>query len=179
VEALFDDLGFDDIRFRRQEGFPGYDRELSAGMYCEKKLLGQVGRVSSSVIEAYELERQEVYLFELDIEALLKSDPGTRTFRSLARFPAVYRDISIVVGKEVESSSIEEIIRRTGGDLLESVHIFDLFEGKGIGPFEKALAFRICYRSDKGTLDGGEVNRLHESVIDAIGQEMGGKLREG
>ncbi|MCP4665952.1 MAG: hypothetical protein GY849_06265, partial [Deltaproteobacteria bacterium] len=179
VEALLDDLGFDDIRFERQEGFPGYDRELSAGMYDGETLLGQIGRVSPLVMEAYELDKQEVYLFELDMEALLKSDPGRRPFRPLARFPAVYRDISIVVAREVESASIEEIIRRIGGDLLESVHIFDLYEGKGIGPSEKALAFRICYRSEKGTLDGGEVNRLHGSVMDAIGQETGGKLREG
>ncbi len=179
VEALFDDLGFDDISFRKQDSFPGYDEEVSSGMYFNDTLVGQVGRVSPKVVEAYELDRQEVYLFELDMEALLKSDPGTRKFRSLARFPAVYRDISIVVAREIESASIEEVIRHTGGDLLESVHIFDLYEGKGIGPSEKALAFRICYRSEKGTLDGEEVNRLHESVIDAIGQETGGKLREG
>jgi phenylalanyl-tRNA synthetase beta chain len=179
VEALFEDLGFDDISFRRQNSFPGYDEEVSSGMYFNDTLVGQVGRVSPKVVEAYELEKQDVYIFEIDIEALLKNHPGRRKFRPLARFPAVYRDISIVVTRKIESASIVEIIRRAGGDLLESVHIFDLYEGKGIGPSEKALAFRICYRSEEGTLDGGEVNRLHESVIDAIGQEAGGKLREG
>jgi phenylalanyl-tRNA synthetase beta chain len=179
AEALFYDIGFDHISFRRQDCFPGYDEKVSSGMFFKNTLVGQIGRVSPKVVEAYDLEKQEVYIFEIDIQALLKSDPWTRKFRSLARFPAVHRDISIVVTREVESARIEEIIRRTGGDLLESVHIFDLYEGKGIGPSEKALAFRICYRSEEGTLDGGEVNRLHASVIDAIGRETGGKLREG
>ena len=66
-----------------------------------------------------------------------------------------------------------------GRDLVESVHIFDLYEGDRIDPFEKAIALRICYRSERGTLDGGEVNRLHESIIDKIRQETGGRLKEG
>jgi phenylalanyl-tRNA synthetase beta chain len=58
------------------------------------------------------------------------------------------------------------------------VNLYDLFRGGKIGPNEKALAFRICYRSREGTLDGKEVNRIHERIIEKIGQETGGRLRE-
>ncbi|MDY6881101.1 MAG: hypothetical protein SV686_12700, partial [Thermodesulfobacteriota bacterium] len=69
--------------------------------------------------------------------------------------------------------------KQEGGELLDSVRIFDLYEGDKIDPSEKSLAFRICYRSEKRTLDGGEINDLHEKIIDRIRQESGGRLREG
>ena len=79
----------------------------------------------------------------------------------------------------MESSRVLEIIEREGGELVESVDLFDFYEGKKINPFVKALTFRVCYRSKDGTLDGKEINRLHESIIDQIRQKTGGRLREG
>jgi phenylalanyl-tRNA synthetase beta chain len=72
-----------------------------------------------------------------------------------------------------------EIIKREQGGLVESVHVFDVYEGEKIDPSEKALAFSICYRSREKTLDGGKVNEMHEAIIDRIREETGGKLREG
>jgi phenylalanyl-tRNA synthetase beta chain len=127
----------------------------------------------------YDLTDPNTYLFEIDIEALLNTVPGTKTFSPFTKFPAVYRDISIIVKRQLESAQIVDIIKRQGGELVESVQIFDVYEGQGIDPTEKAMAFRICYRSEHGTLDGEEINRLHESVIESIRQETGGRLREG
>ena len=125
------------------------------------------------------MERENVYMFEFDIQALLEQVPDIRSFQPFARFPAVYRDISLLVNRGIESARIVEIIKQKGGELFESVQIFDLYEGEKLDPSEKALAFRICYRSKDGTLDGGEINQLHESIIDTIRQETGGRLREG
>ena len=88
------------------------------------------------------------------------------------------RDISIIVKRTIKSASVSEIIKREGGALVESVTLFDVYEGGKIPPSEKALAFRITYRSKEGTLDGGDVNRLHETIINGIGKETGGRLRE-
>ena len=100
-------------------------------------------------------------------------------FRPLPKFPAVYRDISLVVDWGLEAAMVVEIIKGEGGELVESVHIFDLYEGKNIDASKKAMGLRVCYRSKQGTLDGGQVNQLHESVIDSIRRQTGGKLREG
>jgi phenylalanyl-tRNA synthetase beta chain len=90
----------------------------------------------------------------------------------------VYRDLSIIAKRNVESAIIQEIILRAGRELVESVTLFDLFEGGKIDPSEKALAFRICYRSRETTLDGKDVNRLHESIVESIQKETGARLRE-
>jgi len=179
LEALLTGLGLEDFDFKGQTGLPGYDPEISAGVYGSGSLIGQVGRISPKVMEAFEMNEENAYIFEIDVEALLEKIPRTRAFQSFARFPAVYRDISLLVNQEIKSAGIVEIIKQKGGDLLESVHIFDLYQGKKLNPAEKALAFRLCYRSKDGTLDGGEINQLHDSIIDKIRQETGGKLREG
>ena len=179
AEAVLKGLGFRDFFFQKETGFPGYDPELSSGIYCSGSLIGQAGRISPDVITAYDLKMEDAYLFELDIEALLKHHSKTGKFETFARFPAVHRDISIIVKRNLESEKLTDIIKQEGADLIESVKIFDLYEGKKIDPSQKAIGFRICYRSEHGTLDGGEINQLHESIIEKIREETGGKLREG
>ena len=105
--------------------------------------------------------------------------PRPVDFDPLPKYPAVFRDISLIVQRQVESARIQEIAKREGGDLLESVHLYDLYEGGKIDRAEKAVHLRICYRSREGTLEGKEINRLHEAIIKGIRRETGARLREG
>lgn len=179
VEILLKGLGLRRVFFQKQTGFSGYGPELSSGIYCSGSLVGQAGQVSPRVMEAYDLRKMDAYVFELDIEKLLEQVSGQTKFQPFAKFPAVYRDISLIINRQLESADVLRIIEREGGEVIESIHIFDLYEGDTIDPSEKALALRICYRSQHGTLDGGEVNQLHQAIIDKIRQETGGRLREG
>ena len=179
AEALLEAFGLREVSFRQGADFPGYDPDVSACVLVSGELVGRVGRLDRSAKEAYDLGKGDIYLFEMDMETLRPLMPEGKKFKPFARFPAVYRDISIIVSKEIESSRVEGIIRESGGGLVESVDIFDVYEGKGISPSEKALAFRVCYRSPERTLDGDEVNRLHETIIEEIKKATGGRLREG
>jgi len=179
AEALLEDLGIEDVSFRRQARFPGYDENDSAAICSGDKVIGKIGKVSYNALKAYEIEKEPVLLFEIDIPALMEYMPDKVTFRPFARFPAVYRDLSIIVGREVEGAAILDIIRNAGKTLVESVKIFDVYQGKNLDPSKKALAFRVCYRSERGTLDGSEVNSLHEKIIEEIRKETGGTLKEG
>ncbi len=134
--------------------------------------------MSKEVLQRFGVDAESVYLLELDGRILLEQITVEKRFEPLAKFPAVLRDISIVVKRQIPSASIGQIIQREGGDLVESVTLFDVYDGGKIAPSEKALAFRISYRSKEGTLDGKDVNRLHEAIIDRIGKETGGRLRE-
>ena len=179
VVALLRGLGLKDFRFKREKGLPGYDEEASSGIYCADTRIGQIGFASSEVIEAYDLKMKHVCLFELDVASLLAVLPEKRTFRPFGRFPAVHRDLSLVLDRRIECAAITDIIKEEGGDLLESVHVFDLYEGERIDQSEKAISFKLSFRSDHGTLDGEEINRLHESIVEKIRQKAGGRLREG
>jgi phenylalanyl-tRNA synthetase beta chain len=179
VESLLKSLGLVGFHFQRGPMPPYYHPHISSQIYLSDSIIGNLGQIHPEVVEKNDLETENAYLFELDIKALLETLPEGRKFESYPRFPAVFRDISVIVGRQIESAMILEIIEREGGELVESVNLFDLYEGEKIDPSEKVLNFRICYRSKEGTLDGEEVNHLHETIISRIREKTGGRLREG
>ncbi len=179
LTALLKNLGVRDFRFIRHKDLPGYEPDISSGIYCDDIRIGRVGYASEPLMEAYELKRDHVCLFEIDVRALLNALPEKRTFAPYGKFPSVHRDLSVVLDKGVECSTIMGIIKEKGGDLLESVDVFDLYEGERIDQSKKAMSFKITFRSHESTLDGDVVNRRYEAIVKRIGQKTGGKLREG
>lgn len=178
VEGILAGLRLPPCTFRREGIPPWYNAEASARVAFQGVTLGDLGELSPEVLKQFDVDEGKVYVFELD-GGLIKDYAFPETvFAPFARFPAVLRDVSLVAGKGVESATIEDIIKREGGDLVESVTVFDLYEGGKIGPGEKALAYRICYRSKETTLDGRDINKLHERIVEQVGKETGARLRE-
>jgi phenylalanyl-tRNA synthetase beta chain len=178
LEGIMEGLGLPSCSFQRGDTPPWYRVEACAKVSFKGVALGTVGELSPEVLKRFDIDEARVYLFELD-GSLLKDHAFPEVFFTpFARFPAVLRDVSLVVGKGVDNARIRDIIEREGGELVESVTLFDLYEGGKIGPAEKALAFRICYRSKKATLDGRDINKLHERIVQQVGKETGARLRE-
>jgi phenylalanyl-tRNA synthetase beta chain len=180
VEILLETIGFTGVLFKREKSESWYDPDISCDIYDSDIRIGSLGLVNSNVLEGFDIKAKEVYLCEVDIEALIKQMKGKSiNFSPYSRFPAVVRDLSIIVDKGIESVRIRDIIRQEGRGLIESVKVFDVYEGEKVGNLKKALSFRICYRSKDSTLDGKVVNRLHDSVIKKVIKETGGALKEG
>jgi phenylalanyl-tRNA synthetase beta chain len=178
AEALLKALGLRDLVFERGETPPWYLKEAASVIRLPDQRLGTMGQLSPEVLKRFDVDAPSLYAFEIDGTVLLERATLDRTFDPLAKFPAVYRDLSIVAKRNLESARIQEIILREGRGLVESVTLFDLFEGGKIDPSEKALAFRICYRSKETTLDGKDINKLHESIMERIRKDTGARLRE-
>jgi len=178
VEALLKALGSRALVFERGDIPPWYLKEAASLIRLADQRLGTVGELAPEVLKRFDVDAPRVFAFEIDGTVLIEKVSGDRTFEPLAKFPAVYRDLSLVAKKSVECERIQAIILLEGKELVESVALFDLFEGGKIGPSEKALAFRICYRSRESTLDGKDINKLHESIVERIGKETGARLRE-
>jgi len=178
LEGLLEGLGLHNCSFLKGGTPPWYSEEISAQVSFMGATLGVVGELSREVVKRFDIGETKVYLFELDGNPIRYYAFPKISFAPFARFPAVLRDVSLVVDRGVESARIRQIIEREGGELVESVLLFDLYEGGKIGPNEKALAFRISYRSKETTLDGRDINRLHEHIIEKLGRETGARLRE-
>jgi len=178
AEALLKALGLRDLVFERGDTPPWYLKDAAALIRLSDQRLGTVGQLSPEVLKRFDVDAPSVFAFEIDGTVLLEKLSGERAFEPLAKFPALYRDLSIVAKRSVESATIQQIILREGRGLVESATLFDLFEGGKIDPSEKALAFRICYRSRETTLEGKDINELHESIVKTIGRETGARLRE-
>ena len=168
AEVLLEEMGLSNLHFGGDEKPCAFDPEYSCEIAFADKMVGRLGKLSSRVIDAYDLREENIFIFELDIETLLSVQGVERKFRPFAKYPAVFRDISILLDRRIESSRIVDAIIRQGRGLTESVDIFDLYEGNKIAASEKAVALRICYRSESRTLDGDEINRLHNSIVEAI-----------
>lgn len=178
METLLKGLQVKDVQFKRGDMPPYYHVETSAVLDLDGSIIGHIGKIAKEVIERFEIKSDNVYLFEVGMEPLLGRTLKTPVFEAISKFPVAYRDISLVLKKDVESASIREIIAQAGGELIETVDFYDIFEGGKFDASERAMTFRICYRSKEETLDGREVNRLHESIINRIQEKTGGRLRE-
>jgi len=178
VEALLKALGLRSVVFEKGNIPARYLKGAASVVRLGDQRIGTVGEIAPDVLKGFDVDVPKVFAFEIDGTVLIEKATGDRAFEPLAKFPAVYRDLSLVTKKSVECAKIQEIILREGAGLVESVTLFDLFEGGKIDPSEKALAFRICYRSREGTLEGKDINKLHESLVQRIGKETGARLRE-
>jgi phenylalanyl-tRNA synthetase beta chain len=178
VENIMEELGIERAEYKRDSPKEGLDPHEYARIFYSSSEIGAIGKVSEDALKGYGVEK-EVYILELCIEPLLSLTVWGKKFTSLAKFPSVRRDISIIVNRSIQSAMLISIVKEEGKDLVESVDIFDVYQGKQVPPQEKALAVRIMYRSKKRTLTDDEVNKIHEGIIEEISRQTGGRLRDG
>src|SRR5205814_407360 len=118
---------------------------------------------------------------ELNLDHLAASARASATFREIDRFPAVRRDIAMIVPHEMNHDQIVGLIRATKEPLLQSVELFDLFSGNdaaGIGAARKSLAYTLTYRDKNRTLTGEEVTAAHARIREELQSKLGAELRE-
>ncbi len=140
--------------------------------------LCQFGEVHPDVAEAFELEGDRVFLAELDVEALLALERQDCAIRPLPRFPSIDRDLAVTVDRLCPVGDMLVCIRTAGGKLLESVALFDLYEGKQVGEGKKSVAFSLVFRAQDRTLTDDDANTAFQHVVDALNQTFGAEIRK-
>jgi len=128
---------------------------------------GWFGELALGPQEGYDLA-DPVYLAELSLDRLGALPPRRVRYRALPRFPAVQRDVAFVMPQELTVEDVEREIRRQGGALLRSVALFDVYEGKGIDPGMRSVAWTLLFQADDRTLTDPEVNALHRAIVEAV-----------
>lgn len=178
MTAVLDALGISDYKLDREvEGAPYLAKESAARVVLGTKILGFVGEIDSAVGEGLDI-KEKVFLFELWLDELLEIYSGLKTFKPLPRYPAVNRDMAIVISESVSAGQVLNVIKRRGGDIIEEVFVFDVYRGRQIERGCKSLAIRVVYRSPERTLEDEEVNAIHQRIVGDVLSEFGGKVRE-
>jgi phenylalanyl-tRNA synthetase beta chain len=152
----------------------GLHPSKQAAIFVEGDRLGVVGELHPKVAEAFELSGA-VYLFEINLMALLPFTLGYKPFQPLPRFPAVVRDIAVVVDSGVAHRQVQDVIR--GFPLVTQVALFDVYTGGQLPPGKKSLAYRITFQSPSQTLTDDEVSKVLEQILDKLSRELGATLR--
>ena len=147
----------------------------SAVLRHEDAALGCLGELHPDLCDRLELP--PALLFELDFEKLLQYAPRQITAHALPRFPAIERDVAIVVDRDFAAQQIIGWIRNLGEALIENVEVFDQYLGAPIPEGKKSLAYRVSYRAEDRTLTDAEVNPLHQRLVERLGQTFGAERR--
>ena len=121
--------------------------------------------------------KTKVYIAVLDMPEIEKRASFDRKYTGIAKYPAVTRDISMVMKQEIQAGQIEDIIEQRGGNLLESYKLFDIYEGSQIKEGYKSLAYSITFRAKDRTLEENDVQKAMKKILNGL-QQLGIELRQ-
>ncbi|MGE5583453.1 MAG: phenylalanine--tRNA ligase subunit beta [Bacillota bacterium] len=149
----------------------------SADIFVNNLLVGFCGQAHPNVQNQYELSAK-AFILELDLTALQGLiNAEAVSFEPLPKYPAVQRDLALVVPLSITAQSIIARIKEISGDLVERVDLFDVYQGEQVGREQRSLAFSISYRSKERTLSDTEVNQLQEKLLEQLHREYGAVIR--
>ena len=147
-----------------------------ANIIYQGKVIGYMGEVHPEVCENYDMKAR-AYIAVLDMPVITEMATFDRHFKGIAKHPAVNRDISMVVKKDILVGQIEKVIREKGGHHLESYHLFDIYEGSQIKAGYKSVAYSITFRANDRTLEEKDITAAMDKIIAGL-EDLGIELRK-
>ena len=169
AEGLLGALKIDNIRFTAmpQEDCDYVRPGHAAQILAAETAIGLVGEIHPQVREMSDLN-QPAFIFELDLNKIGAHVAVDRQFQPIPKFPAIYRDITVIVDREIETRAILETVENIQEVLVENLRLFDVFEGDPIAAGKKSISFRVTYRSADKTLVDDDVNDLHKAITERL-----------
>ena len=177
VEEFFEKIGMHKKEvYDPNAGKPFLHPGRQANILYDGTVVGYLGEVHPVVAENYGIGGR-AYVAVLDMPEIIVRATFDRKYTGIAKFPAVTRDISMVVPKEILVGQIEEMIEQRGGSILESYHLFDLYEGAQIKEGHKSVAYSIVFRAKDRTLEDADVTKAMKKILNGL-ESMGIELRQ-
>ena len=147
-----------------------------ANIIYNGEVMGYLGEIHPQVADNYGIG-DKTYVAVLDMPVVVKYADFDRKFTGIARFPAVTRDLSMVVPHEILAGDIEDMIVQRGGKILESYQLFDVYEGSQIKAGYKSMAYSVVFRAKDKTLEESEINTAMKKILNGL-SSMGIELRQ-
>jgi phenylalanyl-tRNA synthetase beta chain len=176
LEEFFEQFGLRGVTFSRRPESTAIFLE-SAVISQGRNPIGEFGQLSPVLAKKYDL-RDAVLLAELNLDLLLARRNAARTFKSLPQFPAIRRDVAMMVPEATTHEAVLQVVRQTKPANLEAVELFDVFRGKNVPDGQKSLAYAFTYRAAEKTLTDAEVNAAHGKVVEALKTQLKAVVRE-
>ena len=177
VEEFFDKVGLHEkISYDPNAGRSFLHPGRQANIVYRGNVVGYLGEIHPAVTDNYAIG-ERVYVAVIDMPFIVEYASFDRKYTGIAKYPAVTRDISMLMRKEILVGQVEEIIEEKGGKLVESYHLFDLYEGSQIAEGYKSVAYSIVFRAADHTLEEKEVSAAMEKILTAL-EDIGISLRK-
>lgn len=177
VEEFFEKVGLHKKEiYDPGSGKPYLHPGRQANILYDGVVVGYLGEVHPDVADTYGIGTK-AYVAVIDMPEVTERASFDRKYKGIARFPAVTRDISMVMPKEILAGQVEEVIEKKGGAYLESYGLFDLYEGRQIKEGYKSMAYSIVFRAKDKTLEDAEVTKAMDKILGAL-EGLGIELRK-
>lgn len=151
--------------------------EAAVAVQCNGKTIGTGGRIAHDLLKFFQTD-DPLFAIELDWDHILNLSSKQQTaVRDIPRFPAVRRDLSLLLNEEVNFSELQELVTRQGGKLIKKISLFDVYEGKNVDKGKKSYAISLLLQDEESTLTDKQVDKVMNKVIIALENEIGATLR--
>ncbi|MBO4627527.1 MAG: phenylalanine--tRNA ligase subunit beta [Lachnospiraceae bacterium] len=164
------------LTYKNDGAYPFLHPGRQAEMFYEGEAIGYLGEVHPTVAQNYGIG-DRVYIGVIDMPKICEKASFDIKYEGIARFPAVTRDLSMVMKKSVLAGDVEEVIRKNGGKLLEEYHLFDIYEGSQILEGHKSMAYSVTLRSKDHTLTDEEITGVMNGILKGLAA-LGVELRQ-
>ena len=157
---------------KNQSYHPGRCAKIKVGT----DVIATIGEVHPEVLANYDIQKR-AYLAEVNITKVVKYSRANKKYVEVPKFPAVERDIAMIVDEKIEVGQIEKIITKKSKKLLESVKLFDIYRDKKIGVGKKSVAYSLIFRDKNKTLSDDEINSIMNNIITELEKTLEAELR--
>jgi phenylalanyl-tRNA synthetase beta chain len=177
VEEFLEHFGVRGVTFARRAESTAMFLESATVALGGKLPLGEIGQLSPALVKKYDL-RGAVFLAELNLDQLLARRNPARSFKPLPQFPAIRRDVAMLVPEATTHEAVLQAVKKTRPANLEAVELFDVFHGKHVPEEQKSMAYAFTYRSPEKTLTDAEVGTAHGKIVEAFKTQLKAVVRE-
>ncbi|KAA3616062.1 MAG: phenylalanine--tRNA ligase subunit beta [Calditrichaeota bacterium] len=174
LQFLFSELNINNLKYSAE-----HPKWYSYGITLQhkKENIGHFGLLSQKTLKEYDI-LQDVFYFELDLKYLYSLYNAGKVFQDISKFPAIDRDIALLVDKNISAGDILSAIENTAGKLLKKVLLFDIYEGERIDKNKKSLAYSLEFQSPTRTLEENEVTDVMYKILKLLKSRFNAELRD-
>ncbi|TFB24981.1 phenylalanine--tRNA ligase subunit beta [Filobacillus milosensis] len=147
----------------------------TAVVKLDNEVIGYVGQVHPMVQKGYDL--QETYVFDLNLDQLLDQANASEKYRAITKYPAIAQDLAFVVDRDVPAKQLEDAILQQGQPYLETVRVFDVYQGEHMEEGKKSIAFNLVFQNDERTLKDEEIEEARNTIVKYIEDNFNAVLR--
>ena len=176
VETVLESIRAEDVTYEAEKTNPSYHPGRCAKVYVKEQEVGILGQIHPLVAANYGVDA-ELYYAELRFDALFASRGADPEYTPLPKFPAVTRDIAVLVDVPVTVGALEACIRSAAKGLLKDVTLFDIYQGANLPSGKKSVAFNLVLRADDRSLTAQEADEEVKVVLERLEKDFGATLR--
>ncbi len=177
LENVLEAISINHYEVEKETKNASYHPGRCANIAIGKDIVASFGEVHPEVLDNYMISKR-AYLLEANITKLVKYAKQNKKYVEVPKFPAVERDIAVIIDETVEVGQIEKIVTKKAKKLLESIQLFDIYRNEKLGENKKSVAYALIFRDKNKTLSDEEINQIMEDIIAELEKQLGATLRK-